>query len=66
MTELWVPCASTETVDMLARFSLAVAGTNNASVTVDDESRCPTLHIGQYASLALPTQQAVGPRYHPQ
>ncbi|KAG7281457.1 hypothetical protein CRUP_012400 [Coryphaenoides rupestris] len=38
-----------ETVDMLARFSLAAAGTTNASVTVDDESRCPTLHIGHFA-----------------
>ena len=54
--------ASTETVDVLGRFFPAVAGTNNASVSVD-ESQCSTLHIGQYASLTLPTQQAVGPRY---
>ncbi|CAL8250226.1 unnamed protein product [Boreogadus saida] len=51
-----------ETVDVLGRFFPAVAGTNNVSVTVD-ESQCSTLHIGQYASLSLPTQQAVGPRF---
>ncbi|KAK0139727.1 Collagen alpha-1(XXI) chain [Merluccius polli] len=50
-----------ETVDVLARFSLAVASATNASVTVD-ECRS-TLHIGQYASLTLPTQQVVGPSF---
>ncbi|XP_031672200.1 collagen alpha-1(XI) chain [Oncorhynchus kisutch] len=51
-----------EKVNVLEHLSQLAVNTTNVSLSVGTQN-CPTLHIGLYATLAMPTHQAFGPRF---